>query len=95
MPYTGSESTLTGVRWQAGGRFGVCVRVLRVRASAHVSPPLPSGEGWGEGSPTAWTRPATLTLPLSQGEREEAERRRGKKGTHTRRFFDRLCRQST
>jgi hypothetical protein len=32
-------------------------------------------EGWGEGIPAAWTRPATLTPSLSRREREAARRR--------------------
>jgi hypothetical protein len=42
------------------------------------------GEGWGEGSPIGWTRPAALSLTLSRRERESALRRRRNTLTHGR-----------
>jgi hypothetical protein len=52
-----------------GGR--VHVRDLCCRAWIRVLPPLPLGEGWGEGT-ELHGHACTLTLTLSRGERESA-----------------------
>lgn len=69
------------------GRARVRVSILRGCARARISPPLPLGEGGGEGSPDAWTCPAALTLTLSRRERAPAHRRRREKVTRTRQDY--------